>query len=60
MSLINNPHPQPTLCEFFVVRIPGRSYLTIPSAWVSNNVEGTYKRSVSLAMAIGLCVNSPV
>lgn len=29
-------------------------YSTIPNviAWVSNNVEGTYKRSVSLAMVI--------
>lgn len=27
------------------------------SAWVSNNVEGSYKRSVSLAMTIGLCVS---
>lgn len=26
------------------------------SAWVSNNVEGSYKRSVSLAMVISLWV----
>lgn len=26
------------------------------SAWVSNNVEGSYKRSVTLAMVISLCV----
>ena len=32
------------------------SHLTVLSAWVSNNVEGSYKRSVSLAMGIGLCV----
>ncbi|KAG5647847.1 hypothetical protein DXG03_007771 [Asterophora parasitica] len=28
--------------------------MLIRSAWVSNNVEGSYKRSVSLAMVIGL------
>ena len=31
-------------------------HLTVLSTWVSNNVEGSYKRSVSLAMGIGLCV----
>jgi SLT domain-containing protein len=27
-------------------------------AWVSNNVEGSYKRGVTLAMVIGLCVRT--
>ena len=33
-----------------------KSHRLAISAWVSNNVEGSYKRSVSLAMTISLCV----
>lgn len=33
------------------------SHDSLFSAWVSNNVEGSYKRSVTLAMVISLCVS---
>ena len=48
-------HSQLTPCEH---RLTGRlHFLTALSAWVSNNVEGSSKRSVSIAMVISLYVS---
>ncbi|KDQ63397.1 hypothetical protein JAAARDRAFT_121105 [Jaapia argillacea MUCL 33604] len=43
----------PSLSYFAVYLAASAIYPTIRVAWVSSNVEGSYKRSVTLAMAIG-------
>jgi hypothetical protein len=48
------------LCTLYSVKHLHGSHRLVTSAWVSNNVEGSYKRSVSLAMMISLCVIYPL